>query len=221
MNQFPIALMILGQGAHGFYPIPRIEIMDAIDHSVFGFMDMAADDSVAAFGFGHFGQFGFVIVDVGDRFFYFSLDILREGIVRKSGFEPVVIHDSVEPKQKSVAYVAEKCNPSEVCGNAVENIPVSDEVFFAIGLIGHVFEQLESADLKWEDLIQKVIVIASEVVDMGLMVFYQFEDSVEKTGVFPLPAARLFELPAVDDIAVKDEVFAAKLLQKPGNFFCF
>jgi hypothetical protein len=65
--------------------------------------------------------------------------------------------------------------------------------------------------LKWEDLIQKVIVIATEVEDLGLMVFHQFEDSVEKTGVFPLPTARLFELPSVDDIAVKDEVVAVKL----------
>jgi hypothetical protein len=185
--------------------------MDAIDHPIFGFVDMSADDPVTAFGFSHFGEFGFVIVDVGDRFFYLSLHILRKGIVRKSSFEPVVIHDSVEPKQKSVAYVAEKSNPPEVRGDAVKNIAVSDEVFFSIGLIGHVCEYLEPTDLERKDLIQKVIVITTEVVDIRLMVFHQLEDSIEKPGVFPLPTARLFELPSVDDIAVKDEVVAVKL----------
>lgn len=86
--------------------------------------------------------------------------------------------------------------------DAVKNIPVCDKVFFSIGLIGHVFEQLESANLERENLIQKVIVIASEIVDIGLMVFHQFKDSVEKSGMFSFPTAGFFQLPAVDDIAV-------------------
>mgnify|MGYP006982832917 CR=1 FL=1 len=46
--------------------------------------------------------------------------------------------------------------------------------------------------------------ISSKVVDLGRLIFHHFQHSVEKSGVFPFPATRLFELPAVDDVA--DEI---------------
>lgn len=39
--------------------------------------------------------------------------------------------------------------------------------------------------------------------------------------MFSFPASGFFELPTVDDIPVEDEVFAAVLLEKVGDFFGF
>ncbi len=53
------------------------------------------------------------------------------------------------------------------------------------------------------------------------MILYHFQDSIKKAGVLSFPGTWLFELPAVDDIAVQDEIFTVILLEKPCDLFGF
>ena len=97
---------------------------------------------------------------------------------------------------------------------------MSNEVRFTIAFVGHVRNNLQSANLKWKDLIQKIIVVSTQVIHVCGLVFHHLQHAIEESGVFSLPAPRLFQLPAIDDVAVKDEVVAVKLLQKSSDFFC-
>jgi hypothetical protein len=53
------------------------------------------------------------------------------------------------------------------------------------------------------------------------MILDHFQNSVKKSGMFSFPTSGFFELPAVNNVTVEDEIFAAVLLEKVGDFFGF
>ena len=53
------------------------------------------------------------------------------------------------------------------------------------------------------------------------MCFHQFENPVKKTGVFPFPLPGFFQLPSINNVPIKYEIIAFKLLQKSNDFFGF
>lgn len=63
--------------------------------------------------------------------------------------------------------------------------------------------------------------IATEIENFRVVVFDHLQDSVEKAGMFSFPGTWFFELPAVDNISVEDEIFAGVLFQKTGYFLGF
>ena len=63
--------------------------------------------------------------------------------------------------------------------------------------------------------------ISAEVVYLCFLAIDHFDDPIEKTRVLSLPGAGFFQLPAIDNIPVEDEVFAAILLEKADDFFGF
>ena len=130
--------MVFSQCTHRLHPITRIQVFDSINNPGFSFMDMAADDPVAAFGSGHFCQFFLVLIDIRNGRFYLSLYILGKREIGKSALAPVMIDQSIKPKEKGVAYISHVSDPSKISRDAVENISVCDEVFFAIALINHI-----------------------------------------------------------------------------------
>ena len=79
---------------------------------------------------------------------------------------------------------------------------MGDEVGFSVTFVGHVRQDLQLPDLKRKDLIQKIIVVSTQVINARVLIFHHFENPVEKPGVFSFPAPRFFELPAVDDVAI-------------------
>lgn len=54
--------------------------------------------------------------------------------------------------------------------------------------------------------------ISPKVEDFCLLIVDHFDHSVKKTGMFSLPSSGLFELPAVDNVPVEDQVFTVILL---------
>lgn len=92
-----------------------------------------------------------------------------------------------------------------------------DEIFFPMTFINHVVLNRKISDLDGQDLIQEVVVVSAEIGYLGLVTLDHLEDSVEKARMLTLPGAGFFQLPAVDDVAVEDEVFATVLFEKPCN----
>jgi hypothetical protein len=87
--------------------------------------------------------------------------------------------------------------------------------------IDHIRLDGEVSDLDRKDLIKEVVVVAAEIGDFGVVTFDHFDDSVEKARMLALPRSGFTQLPAINDVAVEDEVFAAILFKKPSNLLCF
>ena len=56
--------------------------------------------------------------------------------------------------------------------------------------------------------------VAADVDDLGAALLEHLEDGADETGVGVGPAAGAAQLPAIDDVAVEDEFFAADVFEE-------
>ena len=60
--------------------------------------------------------------------------------------------------------------------------------------------------------------VTPQINYFGAEVVHHFQDGFEERGVLFFPSTVFFELPAVNDVAVQDELLAFVLFQKIGYF---
>jgi hypothetical protein len=180
---------------------------------------MSADHTIAALLFGHFTEFLFIIGNEGNSLFYFLFHHLREGIVREAALDAVLIVVPVQPKQESIADVAQFGDPFQVCGYGVKDVSMHHEIFSVAGLMNVLSNDGEIAELEGQYFIQEVIVITAEIDHFCFTCCQPLHDQFEKCGVFFLPFAGFAELPSVYDIAVEDERITGVAAEEMDGFF--
>jgi len=88
------------------------------------------------------------------------------------------------------------------------------EVFAARGFVDEIFYDGKFFEVHGHELGEDVVVITPKVDDLGVFFLELFENEADEAGVAVGPAAGLFELPRVDDVAVEDEAITARVLEK-------
>ena len=77
-----------------------------------------------------------------------------------------------------------------------------------------LFDNREIFKIKRQELREDVVVIAAEVDDLRVFFLEFFQYDADEARVGFGPTAPALELPAVDDVAVEDEFFAAHVTEK-------
>ena len=108
--------------------------------------------------------------------------------------------------------------PDEVFRDGVEDIAVEHEVTAAGGLVNVVFDDAQVFKIEREKRREDIVVIPSEVNDLGVAFFQFFKDDADEAGVGFGPMTGARELPTVDDIAVENKFFATRVPEEMINF---
>lgn len=74
------------------------------------------------------------------------------------------------------------------------------------------------AELEGKDLVEEVIVVSPQVDHFGICFGYPFHDQFEEGGMMFFPLPGFSKLPAVDDIAIKNELVAGMVPEEVDGF---
>lgn len=88
-----------------------------------------------------------------------------------------------------------------------------------MAFIYHVFQNREAAYFQRKYLVKKIIMVTSQVKYPCFVAINHFQNPIENTGMFSLPASGFLQLPSVDYISIKDQVFTLMLFKKSDHFF--
>jgi hypothetical protein len=94
-----------------------------------------------------------------------------------------------------------------------------DVIALAAALVNMMLFDAEIAQGKGHDLVQKIIVVPSQIDDLGVILCEPLHDKLEEAGVFAFPASGFLELPAVNDVAVEDKGIAGMGFKELHHFF--
>jgi hypothetical protein len=75
----------------------------------------------------------------------------------------------------------------------------------------------EVAQREGDHLVEEIVVVAPEIDHLHVGTGEILHDELEEGGVPLLPFARLAELPAVDDVAVQDELVTTVVSEEPDD----
>jgi hypothetical protein len=221
MDDLPVAFCIFHQCGEAFHPVAGVEVFNAVDLLYGRLVNVSTDNAMTFAGAGHFYQLVLKIRNKGHRRFNFGFYHLRKGIIRQPAFFTVSIVMPVQVEQKGIPHIAQLGDPFEAGGDVIEQVAVGNKIFFLHAIVHIIFFDGKVADLQGHDLLQEIIVVASQVNDLTLVFGSEADEVLEEITVLLGPAAAFAELPAVNNIAVEDEGLAFVLLEKVQYFFGF
>ena len=206
---------MLDDGGERLDPVAAVEVVDIADHLVGGGVDVAADDAGAAALVRKARDVALEFRDVVHRALHAGLDGLAERPVFLAAPRAPVVVGAVEVEQHLVAPVAEVREEDEIARDGVEHVAVQHQIAAAVRrLVQVLLDDGEVLEVEREHLAEHVVVVAAQVDHLRVAFFHVFEDDADETRVGVVPLAAAHELPAVNDVAVEDELLAADVAEK-------
>lgn len=91
---------------------------------------------------------------------------------------------------------------------------MENEVVAGCGFVDELFYDREGPEAHGKESAEDVVVIPAQVNYVELVFFNSFEDEADELRVDGFPVTASVELPAVYDVAVKDEALTTGIRQK-------
>ena len=183
-------------------------------------VNMSADDAVVSPRLGKIGKRALEVRDVRDRAFHLLLDALRKRII---GFAPecaVTVVPAIEPKEEGVAIIAQMRQPSHVRRYPVENISMRNEVTRPFAFQHIFFDDPDVSQADGRNVVEEIVMVAAHVDNLRAAGFHHFHQDFDKRriGRQPFFCAVSLEAPAVDDVAVQNQLVAIDGFEEAADF---
>ena len=117
--------------------------------------------------------------------------------------QPVV--EAVERQQERVAHVAQQCKPLHLRGHAVEYVAVGHEVAAASAFKLVFAHDADVVECERSKAVEEIVVVPTHIHYLSALALHHSHQYLEETRVvwLPLPHPAFFEVPSVDNVAVK------------------
>ena len=192
----------------GLDPISAVQVVDSADELIGGGVDVAANDAAAILLLSQALQLRLIAAGITDRLLDACLDHFAEGKVFLSEPATGPVVKAVDSQKGVIADRAEDSQPAVIGGDAVKAIAMDDEVVTMWRLVDVLVHDLKAAQFQRDEPVEQVVVIAPEINDFGILLFEFSHDQSDEPGMSPGPIPPLpSQMPGIDDIAVKDELF--------------
>lgn len=113
-----------------------------------------------------------------------------------------------------ITNITEHCEPLVVDGYRVETIAVHDEIVAVCAFVDVLVDDFEFTEEERQEAGEHIVVIATEIHDFSAALFEFFKDKADEAGVLLSPASFAREAPAVDDVAIENELFAMSVFEE-------
>jgi len=214
IDEFVASIVVLDDGGERFDPVARIEIVGIAEHFVRWGVDVATHDAHAIALFRELSDVFFEVGDVIHGFFDASFDRLAERPVFLPAPSPIGVVDAVEVEERTITPVSEMGEEDEIFGDGIKDITVEDEVAARWTFVNVVFDDRKIFECEREKGAENIVMVAAQVDHLGptLLKFLEDDANEARVGLGPLSGA--FELPAVDNISIEDELLAADVAEE-------
>ena len=167
------------------------------------YVNVAANDVIAALFKGHIDGGAFEVRDKPDRLFHFNFQSPGEGHGFASALFTEFVDEAVEPYELVVAVASDAGDEGADLDGGVEDISVKKPVCFAVELEHELVAQLDGSDDRSVKSAEDFVVVAREVIHLdavGGHLQHALEDGEVRDGKVVFA-----ELPDVDKVPVDDE----------------
>ena len=129
----------------------------------------------------------------------------------------VIVVMSVDLQQQGVQFVSEFGHPTDIGSDVVEHVSVEYEKFPAHAFVNIIAQDREISVGKGRHVVQKIVVIPSDVYDFRVALDVQHQGNERVVHVFPaFPVS--YQMPAVYDVSVENQFFTTVFLEKIHGF---
>ena len=163
------------------------------------------------------GQLGDVLLELrhmADRGLHAGLDRLAQRPIFFAAPCPPGVIGAVEFQEHVVTPVTEVREKSEILGDRVEHVAMQDKIAAAQTFVDMILDDLKVLKVERQERGEHVVVVAADIHHLGIALFEHLEDDADESRVSLGPVAGPPQLPAVDDIAVENELLTADVAEK-------
>ena len=148
------------------------------------------------------------------RAFDLGFDSAADGEILLAADLPGPVVNAIDNKEHGITETAQQGKPAEIGSDGIEAVAVDAYIIALRSLVDVFVAKVNFVELQGQNLPEEVIVVAPQVDDFSAVLLGFFEDEPEKASVFDIPPAPFFKVPAIDDIAIHDELVTMDMAEE-------